>query len=104
MREWLSRLFFMTDASVVTLTNWPSSSSRGVDKHKLPLTGKFIMDSNKQNSEKKTKSTTVSDETILKISKEIAVKFIEVGRITPATFHSAFTTIYGTIDQTVRKK
>ncbi len=44
----------------------------------------------------------VSDETILKIAKEITVKFIEVGRITPATFASAFINIYNTIDKTVR--
>ncbi len=45
---------------------------------------------------------TVSDDTILKIAKEITVKFIEVGRVTPATFPSAFASIYATIDQTVR--
>jgi len=45
----------------------------------------------------------VSKETILKISKEIAVKFIEVGRITPATFQDTFTTIYSTVNRTVRK-
>ncbi|MFH0781087.1 MAG: conjugal transfer protein TraB [Pseudomonadota bacterium] len=44
----------------------------------------------------------VSDETILKIAKEIAVKFIEVGRVTPTTFPSAFTSIYATIEKTVR--
>jgi hypothetical protein len=44
----------------------------------------------------------VTDETVLKIAKEITVKFIEVGRITPATFASAFTSIYTSIDKTVR--
>ncbi len=44
----------------------------------------------------------VSDETILKIAKEITVKFIEVGRITPTTFSSSFSCIYGAIDKTVR--
>lgn len=39
----------------------------------------------------------VSDEFILKITKEITVKFIEVGRITPANFESAFNAIYGAI-------
>ena len=48
-------------------------------------------------------SNAVSEEAILKISKEIAEKFIEVGRITPATFPATFTTIYSTIEQTVRK-
>lgn len=45
----------------------------------------------------------VTDETILKIAKEITVKFIEVGRITPAGFATAFATIYSTIEKTVRK-
>lgn len=44
----------------------------------------------------------VTDETILKIAKEITVKFIEVGRITPATFASAFPNIYDTIEKTTR--
>ncbi len=45
----------------------------------------------------------VTDETILKIAKEITVKFIEVGRITPTNFASTFTSIYTTIATTVRK-
>lgn len=49
-------------------------------------------------------SSTILDETILKIAKEITVKFIEVGRITPATFDISFKDIYATIDQTVRKR
>ena len=44
----------------------------------------------------------VTDETILKIAKEITVKFIEVGRITPATFASVFPSIYDTIEKTTR--
>lgn len=45
----------------------------------------------------------VSDESILKIAKEITVKFIEVGRVTPASFAADFKGIYTTIEQTVRK-
>ncbi len=45
----------------------------------------------------------VPDEMVLKVAKEIAVKFIEVGRVTPATFDSAFSNIYNTINKTVRK-
>jgi len=45
--------------------------------------------------------TNVSDDTILKIAKEIAVKFIEVGRLTPATFDDTFKNIYDSIKQTV---
>ncbi len=44
----------------------------------------------------------ISDETILKISKEIAVKFIEVGRLTPSTFNEVFREIHRTIEETVR--
>jgi hypothetical protein len=38
---------------------------------------------------------------ILKIAKEISIKFIEVGRLTPATFDETFKAIYRTIDETV---
>ncbi len=59
--------------------------------------------------DKTTRATTppegaITDEAILRIAKEITVKFIEVGRITPTTFATAFTSIYSTIDKTARKK
>ena len=43
----------------------------------------------------------VSADAVLKIAKEISVKFIEVGRLTPATFDETFKSIYRTIDETV---
>ncbi|BHH82913.1 hypothetical protein LA52FAK_12020 [Desulforhopalus sp. 52FAK] len=46
----------------------------------------------------------VTDEAILKISKEIVVKFIEMGKITPAGFELNFQNIYSTIEKTVRNK
>lgn len=46
----------------------------------------------------------IADEVLLKVSKEIAVKFIEVGRLTPATFATIFGNIYDTVKQTVNKK
>ncbi|MFH2123509.1 MAG: hypothetical protein ABIJ50_08535 [Pseudomonadota bacterium] len=46
----------------------------------------------------------VSDDTLLKVTKEIVIKFIEVGRLTPATFEQNFDTIYHTIKKTVRKE
>jgi len=61
------------------------------------------MVTNKKAPAQEITSKIVSDEAILKISKEIAVKFIEVGRITPATFPATFTSIYTTINHTVRK-
>ena len=43
---------------------------------------------------------TVSGDTILKIAKEIAVKFIEVGKLTPSTFDKTFKDIHRTIEET----
>ena len=45
----------------------------------------------------------VSDETLLKVAKEIVIKFNEVGRLTPTTFEQTFDNIYNTIKETVRK-
>ncbi len=42
------------------------------------------------------------DEMLLKTVKEIVVKFIEVGNISPASFHDHFRNIYKTVDETVR--
>lgn len=50
------------------------------------------------------KNQSIRDEVILKVSKEIAIKFIEVGRLTPATFEANFEKIYNTIKQTVNKE
>lgn len=41
-------------------------------------------------------------EQILRASKEIAVKFIEVGRLSPSGFNQTFKDIYQTIESTVR--
>jgi hypothetical protein len=42
------------------------------------------------------------DEQILRATKEIVVKFIEAGRISPTGFHETFTSIYKTIAQTAK--
>lgn len=44
------------------------------------------------------------EEQVLRASKEIAVKFIEVGRLSPTGFAETFKTIYQAIDETVRGK
>lgn len=51
-----------------------------------------------------TKDNKITDEVLLKISKEIAIKFIEVGRLTPATFETGFPRIFNTIKATVEKE
>ena len=43
------------------------------------------------------------DEQILRASKEIVVKFIETGRISPTGFSEAFKAIYRTVDETVKQ-
>ena len=42
------------------------------------------------------------DEQILKAAKEIAVKFIQTGRLSPTAFPEAFPSIYQTVAETVR--
>ncbi|MCB2149215.1 MAG: hypothetical protein KQI81_22230 [Deltaproteobacteria bacterium] len=42
------------------------------------------------------------DEQILRATKEIVVKFIETGRISPTGFPEAFKAIYQAVDETVR--
>lgn len=45
----------------------------------------------------------IHEDSILKVSKEVTIKFIEMGRITPATFAETFKTIHSTIKETVNK-
>ncbi len=46
----------------------------------------------------------ITDEAVFKVAKEIVVKFIEVGRVTPASFEETFEQVYRTIERTVRSK
>ncbi len=43
------------------------------------------------------------DEQILRTAKEIVVKFIETGRVSPTGFPEAFQSIYRTIEKTVKQ-
>ena len=43
------------------------------------------------------------DEQILRAAKEIVVKFIEAGRISPSGFHESFKDIYHTVEKTTRE-
>ena len=42
------------------------------------------------------------DEQILRTTKEIVVKFIEGGRLSPTGFHDTFKGVYDTVHKTVR--
>ena len=42
------------------------------------------------------------DEQILRTAKEIVVKFIETGRVSPTGFHETFKNIYRTVETAVK--
>jgi len=44
------------------------------------------------------------DEQILRATKEIVVKLIETGRVSPTGFHETFRSVYKTIDDTVKSR
>ncbi len=44
----------------------------------------------------------VTDEAILKVTKEIVVKFIEAGRLSPANFEETFVHVHKTVNDAVR--
>lgn len=43
------------------------------------------------------------DEQILRATKEIIVKFIEMGRLSPSNLHESFKDIYSTVNKTVKE-
>jgi hypothetical protein len=47
-------------------------------------------------------SLSPKDELILKVAKEIVVKFIEVGRVSPASFNDTFTMVIDTLRQSLK--
>ncbi|MEW6327876.1 MAG: hypothetical protein AB1487_09865 [Thermodesulfobacteriota bacterium] len=55
----------------------------------------------KEQKEKKYEKLTADDEVILRAAKEIVIKFIETGRVSPANFEENFRRIYSGIRDTV---
>ncbi len=45
----------------------------------------------------------VTDEAIFKVTKEIVVKFIEVGRLTPTNFEETYERVFKTVKQSARE-
>ncbi len=43
------------------------------------------------------------DEQILRATKEIIVKFIEMGRLSPSNLHESFKDIYAVVNETVKE-
>ena len=46
---------------------------------------------------------TVTDEAIFKVTKEIVVKFIEVGRLTPANFEETYERVFKTVKEAAKE-
>ena len=44
----------------------------------------------------------VTDEAVFKVTKEIVVKFIEVGRLTPANFEETYARVFETVKQSAK--
>ncbi|MCF8045757.1 MAG: hypothetical protein K9J83_07835 [Desulfarculaceae bacterium] len=44
-----------------------------------------------------------ADEQILRTTKEIVVKFIEMGRLSPSNIHESFRDIYATVQESVKQ-
>lgn len=61
------------------------------------------MTAERKNEGASIKKDFIHEESILKVSKEVAIKFIEMGRITPSTFDETFRKIHTTIKETVQK-
>ena len=60
------------------------------------------MSSTKNNPVPPNLNKPVTDEAILKVTKEIVVKFIEAGRLSPTNFEETFGRVYKTVHETVR--
>ena len=58
------------------------------------------------NEEKHTQSIRqeITDDAVFKVAKEIVVKFIEVGKISPASFEETFERVFKAVERTVRSK
>ena len=49
------------------------------------------------------KENEISEEILLQTAKEIVIKFIDIGRITPNNFDASFKAVHKTIKETVRE-
>lgn len=44
----------------------------------------------------------ITDEAVLKVTKEIIVKFIEIGRVTPGNFEEHYERVFNTVNQSAK--
>lgn len=62
------------------------------------------MSASKKESHPQQRHKPITEDTILKVSKEIVVKFIEVGRLAPSNFSETFQDVYKAVRETVRSE
>lgn len=57
-----------------------------------------------QDAQRQRDTNGISSEVIFKAAKEVVVKFIEVGKLSPSGFEETFTRVYHSMEKTVRPK
>ena len=57
----------------------------------------------KTSQDSKIEKISLRDEQIIRASKEIIIKFIETGRVSPTNFEEIFTNVYKSIECVVKK-
>jgi hypothetical protein len=55
-----------------------------------------------QNNNQQFSNKPITDEAILKVAKEVVVKFIEGGRLSPDNFSKTFQNVFSSIKETVK--
>lgn len=55
-----------------------------------------------QEKNQKTHNKPITDDAVLKVAKEVVVKFIEGGRLSPETFSKTFREVFTAIKETVK--
>ncbi len=85
--------------------NWPSSCDRGffIKERTFPFLRRFLM-SPEKGSRQQPLNRPISDEAVFKVVKEIVVKFIEVGRLTPTNFEETYERVYETVKRSVQSE
>jgi hypothetical protein len=78
--------------------NWPSSRRQRFFAHPF-LFPKTMSEQQKKQSFVRP----VTDEAILKATKEIMVKFIEIGRVTPGNFEENYEKVFNTVKQSAEE-
>ncbi len=67
------------------------------------ITGEAVMSQHSKNEPPVSKyDKPVTDELVMKITKEVVIKFIEVGRLSPTKFEETFQEVHRTVSSVAR--